>query len=44
MYKIVHGRAEDKLLDIADSSIDLIFTSPPYAEQRKKNIWWNIRR
>ena len=36
MYKIVHGRAEDKLLDIADSSIDLIFTSPPYAEQRKK--------
>lgn len=30
------GDCEDVLRNIPDNSIDLIFTSPPYADQRKK--------
>jgi len=33
---IIHGYSEKELLKIADSSIDLIITSPPYADRRKK--------
>ncbi|MBC8509256.1 MAG: site-specific DNA-methyltransferase [Chloroflexi bacterium] len=34
--KIIHGDCEDVLKNWPDNSIDLIFTSPPYADQRKK--------
>ena len=34
--KIIHGDCEKVLEDIPDNSIDLIFTSPPYADQRNK--------
>jgi DNA modification methylase len=34
--KIIHGDCEKVLLDIPENSIDLIFTSPPYADQRVK--------
>ncbi|MCB1935053.1 MAG: hypothetical protein KDF59_03840 [Nitrosomonas sp.] len=34
------GDCEEVLQYIPDNSVDLIFTSPPYADQRKKNIWW----
>lgn len=33
--KIILGDCRDKLKEIDDNSIDLIFTSPPYADQRK---------
>ena len=34
--KIIHGDCEEILKDFPDDSIDLIFTSPPYANQRAK--------
>ena len=33
---IIHGDCERVLRDVPDDSIDLIFTSPPYADQRKR--------
>ena len=33
---IIHGDCERVLRDVLDDSIDLIFTSPPYADQRKR--------
>ena len=33
--KIILGDCRDKLADLSDNSVDLIFTSPPYADQRK---------
>lgn len=33
--KILFGDCTEKLKEIEDNSIDLIFTSPPYADQRK---------
>jgi site-specific DNA-methyltransferase (adenine-specific) len=32
---LILGNCQEKLKDIADNSIDLIFTSPPYADSRK---------
>jgi site-specific DNA-methyltransferase (adenine-specific) len=29
------GDSKDKLKSLSDNSVDLIFTSPPYADQRK---------
>jgi len=34
--QILLGDASDKLKEIKDNSVDLIITSPPYADQRKK--------
>ena len=34
--KIIHGDCEDVLKELPDDSIDLIFTSPPYADQRQR--------
>jgi site-specific DNA-methyltransferase (adenine-specific) len=34
--KIIQGDCEDVLMDFPDNSFDLIFTSPPYADQRAK--------
>ncbi len=34
--KIIQGDCEKVLKDLPDNSIDLIFTSPPYADQRSK--------
>mgnify|MGYP001581627338 CR=1 FL=1 len=36
MNKFLHGDCEEVLNKLPDNSIDLIFTSPPYADQRKK--------
>jgi len=36
LNRIIHGNCENVLKDFPDNSIDLIFTSPPYADQRKK--------
>lgn len=33
---IIHGYAEDELKKLSDNSVDLIITSPPYANRRKK--------
>ena len=33
---IIHGDCEHVLQGVSDNSIDLIFTSPPYADQRKR--------
>ena len=35
MIKLILGDALDKLKSIESNSVDLIFTSPPYADQRK---------
>lgn len=35
-FKIILGDCRDKLSEVSDNSVDLIFTSPPYADQRKK--------
>lgn len=32
---IIHGYSEDELIKIPDNSVDLIITSPPYADRRK---------
>ena len=40
--KIICGDCEEVLKDFPDSSIDLIFTSPPYANQRK-NTYGGIK-
>jgi len=32
---LILGDCEKELLNVADNSVDLIFTSPPYADQRK---------
>ncbi len=34
--QIIQGDCLDILQQLPDDSIDLIFTSPPYADQRKK--------
>jgi len=34
--KIHQGDCEEVLKDFPDNSVDLIFTSPPYADQRKR--------
>lgn len=34
--KIIQGNCEDVLKDLPENSVDLIITSPPYADQRKK--------
>lgn len=34
--QILQGDCEELLKDVPDNSVDLIFTSPPYADQRKK--------
>jgi site-specific DNA-methyltransferase (adenine-specific) len=34
--KIIQGDCEEVLKDFPDNSIDLIFTSPPYADQRER--------
>lgn len=34
--QIIHGDCEQALEEFPDNSIDLIFTSPPYADQRKR--------
>jgi len=39
--EIFHGDAKEELLKIPDNSIDLIVTSPPYADQRK-NVYGGI--
>jgi site-specific DNA-methyltransferase (adenine-specific) len=31
------GDCEEELKQIPDNSVDLIFTSPPYTDQRKSN-------
>ena len=33
---ILHGDCKNVLKSLDDNSVDLIFTSPPYADQRKK--------
>jgi DNA modification methylase len=33
--QIIHGFSEEELKKIPDNSIDLVFTSPPYADRRK---------
>ncbi len=35
--RIIHGDCEQVLKECPDNFIDLIFTSPPYADQRKKS-------
>ena len=35
-YKIIHGDCLDLLPPLPDESVQLVVTSPPYAEQRKK--------
>lgn len=35
MNKIFHGNCEEVMKEWPDNSIDLIFTSPPYADQRR---------
>ena len=34
--KIIQGDCEEVLKDFPDNSFDLIFSSPPYADQRAK--------
>ena len=41
---IIHGYSEEELKKLSNDSVDLIITSPPYADRRKKNIWWCFRR
>ncbi len=33
---IIHGYSEEELKKLPDNSVDMVFTSPPYAERRKK--------
>lgn len=40
--ELLLGDCKDRLKQIADNSVDLIFTSPPYADQRK-NTYGGIR-
>ncbi len=35
-FQLILGDCAEKLCEIPDNSVDLIFTSPPYADQRKK--------
>ena len=32
---IIHGYSENELKKLADNSVDMVFTSPPYADRRK---------
>jgi len=36
--KIIHGDREQVIQVFSDNSIDLVFTSPPYADQMEKTI------
>jgi len=42
LNQIIHGDCEQVLKEFPDNSIDLIFTSPPYADQRK-NTYGGIK-
>ena len=33
---IIHGYSEEELKKLSNDSVDLIITSPPYADRRKK--------
>lgn len=35
MDKIIHGFSEEELKKLPDNSVDMVFTSPPYADRRK---------
>lgn len=35
MIKLLMGDCKDQLSNVADQSVDLVFTSPPYADRRK---------
>ena len=35
MNKIIHGYSENELKKLPDNSVDMVFTSPPYADRRK---------
>jgi site-specific DNA-methyltransferase (adenine-specific) len=37
------GDCREKLKELADNSIDLIFTSPPYADSRADTTYAGIR-
>jgi DNA modification methylase len=39
---VLHGYSEEELKKIADNSVDMVFTSPPYAD-RRKNTYGGIR-
>ena len=34
---LIHGLAEEKLLELQDASVNLVITSPPYSNQRKNS-------
>ena len=38
MDSIIHGDCERVLKEVPDNSIDLIFTSPPYARPAEENV------
>ena len=35
LNQIYHGDCLSVLKDVPDNTVDLVFTSPPYADQRK---------
>ena len=35
MIKLLMGDCKDQLNNVADHSVDMVFTSPPYADRRK---------
>lgn len=45
LNKLLQGRAEDILKQIESESVDLVVTSPPYADQRKlKRLYIDIEK
>lgn len=42
LFMIIHGYSEEELKKLPDNSVDLIFTSPPYAD-RRKNTYGGIK-
>jgi site-specific DNA-methyltransferase (adenine-specific) len=43
-HKIIHGDALEKLKEIPDESIDLVFADPPYGLAKKKGLGWKYSK
>ena len=44
MYTVYLEDSLKTMKNMADGSIDMVITSPPYADARKKNIRWSESR
>ena len=43
-HQIIHGDCLEKLKEIPDGSVDLVFADPPYNMSKKKGLGWKFSK